>query len=170
MKLLLPRDGLVVLLGASGSGKSTFARRHFPAAAVLSSDAFRGLVTGDEADQSASAEAFAHLHAALEQRLAAGLPSVVDATNVQAWARGRVLAAARRHGRPAAAVALALPLAVCLARNAAREGRRVPERVIRRQHRALRRSLDELGGEGYDLVAVLDDEEAVAGVEVAWQS
>ncbi len=169
MKLELPAGGLVVLVGPSGSGKSTFAARHFPADAVLSSDAFRGLVAGDEADQSATARAFALLHAALEERMAHGDLAVVDATSVQRWARERLLALARAHGRPAAVVVLNLPLTVCLARNAERPDRRVPESVIRRQLRAMRDSLHSLADEGFDPVIILT-QEAVASVELAWHN
>ena len=47
MNLTIPDLALVVLVGASGSGKSTFARRHFKPTEVLSSDVCRGLVSDD---------------------------------------------------------------------------------------------------------------------------
>ena len=59
----------MVLVGVSGSGKSTFARRHFAPTEVLSSDAFRGLVGDDENDQSATAAAFDALHYIAGKRL-----------------------------------------------------------------------------------------------------
>ena len=74
---------LVVLIGVSGSGKSTFARTHFAPTQVLSSDFFRGLVADDENDQSASRRRFDALHYVAGKRLAAGRLTVVDATNVQ---------------------------------------------------------------------------------------
>lgn len=74
---------LVVLVGASGSGKSTFARRHFRPTEIISSDFCRGLVADDENDQSASRDAFDVLHYIAGKRLAAGRLTVVDATNVQ---------------------------------------------------------------------------------------
>ena len=43
MKLKIPELSLVVLIGASGSGKSTFARTHFRSTEILSSDYCRGL-------------------------------------------------------------------------------------------------------------------------------
>jgi ABC-type dipeptide/oligopeptide/nickel transport system ATPase component len=46
----VPAMGLVVLVGVSGSGKSTFAARHFKPTEVISSDYCRGLVSDDEND------------------------------------------------------------------------------------------------------------------------
>ena len=62
MKLSIPELSLVVLIGTSGSGKSTFARRHFKPTEVLSSDYFRGLVSDDDNDQTVSTPAFEVLH------------------------------------------------------------------------------------------------------------
>ncbi len=158
----LPADTLVILVGVAGSGKTTLAARLFAPDEVLASDAFRARVSGDETDQSATADAFRLLYAALEERMARGLPAVVDATNTQTWARRRLLAVARRHGRPSAAIVLDLPLAVSLERNERRLGRRVPPGVIRRQQRELRRTLPDLASEGHAAVVVLHD---VAGVD-----
>src|SRR5215468_8422091 len=97
MKLTMPELSLVVLVGASGSGKSTFARRHFRPTEVLSSDFCRGLVRDDEADQSATEDAFAVLHFIAAKRLAAGRPTVVDATTVQPEARAPLVNLARQY-------------------------------------------------------------------------
>ena len=48
MPLTIPDFALVLLVGASGSGKSTFAARHFRPTEVLSSDRCRGMVADDE--------------------------------------------------------------------------------------------------------------------------
>ncbi len=165
----VPGDALVLLIGVAGSGKSTLAARHFEPAEILSSDAYREAVSGDPTDQSATDEAFARLHAELDRRLAAGRLTVVDATNVQAWARRSLLAVAARHGRPVVAIVLALPLEVSLARNAGREHRRVPAGAVRRQDRNLRASLRQLDGEGYATVAVLSDPGQVEALEIRTQ-
>jgi protein phosphatase len=151
----IPADAMVVLIGASGSGKSTFAARHFGPTDVLSSDALRGLVAGDESDQSATEDAFELLRLALRMRLARGRLTVVDATNVQRWARRLLLDAARREGRPAVAIVLDLPLALCLERNELRLAHRLPASAIRRQHRWLVESMPMLAAEGFGRVELL---------------
>ena len=163
----IPGDGMVVLMGASGSGKSTFAARHFGPTDVLSSDALRGVVAGDESDQSATEDAFELLRLALRMRLARGRLTVVDATNVQRWARRLLLDAARREGRPAIAVVLDLPLALCLERNELRLVHRLPAAAIRRQHRWLVESLPMLAAEGFARVELLRSPDEVERAAVA---
>ena len=80
-QITVPAMGLVVLIGISGSGKSTFARTHFKPTEVVSSDFCRGLVADDENDQSATPDAFDVLHYIVSTRLRRGLLTVVDATN-----------------------------------------------------------------------------------------
>src|SRR5689334_159131 len=110
---------LVVLIGATGSGKSTFARKHFKPTEVISSDYCRGLVADDENDQSASRDAFEVLHYIAGKRLAAGRLTVVDATSVQADARRRLVQLAREHDVLPIAIVLDMPEEVCAERNAA---------------------------------------------------
>jgi protein phosphatase len=164
--LRIPADTMVVLVGPSGSGKSTFAARHFGPTQVLSSDALRAMVADDANDQTATDAAFELLHTALAMRLARRRLTVVDATSVEGWARERLLAVARRLGRPAAAIAFNLPLATCLERNAARVERRLPPSSIRRQHARMRESLDGLAAEGFEPIVVLTTPEAVEAMKV----
>jgi protein phosphatase len=147
---------LVVLVGASGSGKSTFARRHFAPTEVISSDFCRGLVSDDENDQSATGDAFDVLHYIAGKRLAAGRRTVVDATSVQQDARRRLIDLARQYDVLPVAIVLDVPEEVCAARNAARTDRAdMPRRVIQRHIRELRRSLRHLEREGFRKVHVL---------------
>ncbi|OKJ03821.1 metallophosphoesterase [Streptomyces sp. CB01249] len=158
---------LVVLIGASGSGKSTFARRHFKPTEVISSDFCRGLVADDENDQSASKDAFDVLHYIAGKRLAAGRLTVVDATNVQPEARRQLVRVAREHDVLPIAIVLDLPEEVCLARNAARPDRAdMPRHVIQRHRRELRRSLRGLEREGFRKVHILRSEDEVEQAEV----
>ncbi|MFC5655885.1 polynucleotide kinase-phosphatase [Streptomyces nogalater] len=147
---------LVVLVGASGSGKSTFARRHFKPTEVISSDFCRGLVGDDENDQSATRDAFDVLHYIAGKRLAAGRRTVVDATSVQQDSRRQLIELARKHDVLPIAIVLDLPEEVCAERNAARADRAdMPRRVIQRHIRELRRSLRHLEREGFRKVHVL---------------
>ncbi|CAM5359288.1 polynucleotide kinase-phosphatase [Streptomyces pilosus] len=153
---------LVVLIGASGSGKSTFARRHFKPTEVISSDFCRGLVADDENDQSASRDAFDVLHYIAGKRLAAGRRTVVDATSVQQDARRQLVDLAKRHDVLPIAIVLDMPEQVCAERNAARTDRAdMPRRVIQRHTRELRRSLRHLEREGFRKVHVLRGVEEV---------
>jgi predicted kinase len=163
--LRLPNDAMVLLIGASGAGKTTFAARHFLPTEVLSSDEMRAMVADDPHDQAATEAAFELLHTALTLRLARRRLTVVDATNVEHWARERPLAIARRLRRPAAAIVLDLPLETCLAHNATRD---VPRReaAIRRQHRSLRDSIRFHAGETYAVVCTLTAEDEVDGLRI----
>ena len=159
-EIVIPGGSLVVLIGVSGAGKSTFASRQFRPTEVLSSDAFRALVADDPADQGASAAAFELLHLAALRRLERGRLTVVDATNTSRTARRRLVAIARATRRPAIAVVLRPPLATALARNAARRDRSVAVDVIVRQSAQLDRSVATDAGlhdEGFDAVHRLDD-------------
>ncbi|MEU7568519.1 polynucleotide kinase-phosphatase [Streptomyces fradiae] len=158
---------LVVLVGATGSGKSTFARRHFKPTEVVSSDFCRGLVSDDENDQSASRDAFDVLHYIAGKRLAAGRLTVVDATNVQPEARRQLVRLAREHDVLPIAIVLDVPEEVCAARNAARPDRAdMPRHVIRRHRSELRRSLRGLEREGFRKVHVLRGTEEIEAAEV----
>src|SRR4051794_23523344 len=120
MKLTIPDLSLVVLIGASGSGKSTFARTHFLATEVLSSAFCRALVADDENDETATDDAFAVLHAIAARRLARGRLTVIDATNVQPEARKPLVRLARDYHVLPVAIVLNLPERVCQERNATR--------------------------------------------------
>lgn len=166
MKLTIPDMSLVVLVGASGSGKSTFARTHFAPTQVLSSDYFRGLVADDENDQSASAAAFDVLHYVAAKRLEAGRITVIDATNVQRASRASLLKLAKEHDVLPTAIVLDLPVKVCQERNEARPDRDFGEHVVRRQRGELHRSLKSLEREGFRRVHVLRSEAEVAEAEI----
>ncbi len=167
MNLTIPELSLVVLVGVSGSGKSTFAARHFAPTQVLSSDACRGLVADDENDQAATPDAFDVLHYIAGKRLRAGRLTVVDATNVQVESRRSLVDLAKEHDVLPVAIVLDLPEQVCLERNAARPDRDFGAPVIRRQRSQLRRSLRGLAKEGFRKVHVLTSQSDVdaAGIE-----
>ena len=154
-ELGVPELSLIVLVGVSGSGKTTFARQHFGPFEVLSSDFCRGLVADDENDQAATADAFDVLGYIAGKRLAAGRLTVVDATNVQPAARKQLVELARAHDVLPVAIVLDLPEKLCAQRNAGRPDRTFGAQVIARQHDQLRRSLRSLSREGFRKVHIL---------------
>lgn len=160
----VPELSLVVLVGISGSGKSTFGAAHFKTTEVISSDFCRGLVADDENDQAATPDAFDLLHYIVGKRLAAGRLTVVDATNVQPTARKALVALAREHDVLPVAIVLDVPREVCAQRNAARPDRTFGEAVLRRQHDQLHRGLRGLQREGFRGVHVLRAPEGVGVV------
>ena len=171
MKLTVPDMALVVLVGASGSGKSTFARTHFAPTQVLSSDFFRGLVADDENDQSATEAAFEVLRTIAEKRLAGGRLTVVDATNVRPDDRRAFVQLARGQHVLPVAIVIDVPPEICRERNAARPDRDFGPHVVRNQRNALRRSLNGLHREGFRRVFVLrghDIDDAVVELEPRW--
>jgi protein phosphatase len=146
-----------MLIGIAGSGKTTFARRHFAPDEVVSSDAMRALVAGDPNDQAATDDAFELLHKVVEKRLRRGRLTVVDATNVESWARQQLLDVAWRARRPAVAIVLDPGLGIALERNAQRTDGRRPPATVRRQQRWLEQGLPDLANEGFSAVEHLRD-------------
>ena len=145
----IPHDALVLLIGVAGSGKTTFAARHFDTGDVISSDALRAIVAGSQTDQSATDDAFDVLHRIVSMRLARGRLTVVDATNVEPFAREQLLGIAWRSRRPVVGIVLDSGLDLALERNQQRADGPRPAAAIRRQQRWLERSLAELELEGF---------------------
>lgn len=164
--MVLPDPALVVLVGASGSGKSTWAAQRYRAEEVVSSDALRGVVGSGAHDLDASVDAFALLEAIITARVGRRLTTVVDTLGLDAGRRRRWLSAARAAGLAAVVVHLETPDEVCRRRNAERD-RPVPARALAEQ---LRRGRDVVAGlvdEGWDLVVPVTVDEPVAGCEPA---
>ncbi|MDR2477273.1 MAG: polynucleotide kinase-phosphatase [Treponema sp.] len=166
MKIEIPELCLVALVGASGSGKSSFAQKHFKPTEVLSSDYFRGLVSDDETDQSATPGAFESLYFIANKRLDSGRLTVIDATNVQKPAREKIIALARAQNVLAAAIVLDMPEALCLERNRLRPDRNFGPHVVRGQRRELKRGLHYLQKEGFRYVYILKSPEEAEAAEI----
>lgn len=162
----IPQLSLVALVGVSGSGKSTFAARHFGRFEVVSSDFCRGLVADDENDQTVSGDAFDVLYYIAGKRLAGGRLTVVDATNVQKDARRKVVELAKAHDVLPVAIVLDVPESVCVERNRDRPDRDFGPHVVRRQRDQLRRSLRGLAKEGFRQVHVLRSVDEIESVTI----
>ena len=166
MNIKLPKLSFVALVGTSGSGKSTFARKHFQATEILSSDTCRGWVSDDENSQIATVDAFDVLYYVASKRLAAGKLTVVDATNVQRESRAKIVSTARQFHVLPVAIVFDIPEKVCQRRNEAREDRQFGPHVIRNQRSQLRRSIRTLRKEGFRQIYVLKSVEEVEAVNI----
>jgi protein phosphatase len=169
MHLTIPELSLVILIGASGCGKSTFARTHFKQTAILSSDHYRGVVSDDETNQGASKDAFEVLHYIAAKRLAAGKLTVIDATNVQPQDRQKLIQIAKQYHVFPIAIAFNLPEQICHERNAQRSDRNFGPHVVKRHTQALRRSLKNLYKEGFHRTYVLNSIDQIESVSIELQ-
>lgn len=165
--LTIPRRCLVVLVGPTGSGKSTFARRHFRPTEIVSSDECRALVSDDPNNQLATADAFDLLHLIVDRRLARGRLTVVDATNVRASARSSLVRLARTHHVEPIALVFDLPESLLLDRAQTRTDRRIDAEIVHRHREQLSRSIAELPREGFDRILTLSSVDQIESVTVS---
>jgi F420-dependent oxidoreductase-like protein len=145
----VPTPSLLVLVGASGSGKSTWAAQQCRPGEVVSSDALREQVGESAHDQRASVDAFAVLDEIVRRRLARGLFTVIDATSIEDESRARYRSIARDAGVPVVAIAFPTDAATCKSRNRARTSP-VPGPVLNKQLKEFDRVLRLLPDEGFD--------------------
>jgi protein phosphatase len=163
----IPDFSLVVLIGATGSGKSTFAAKHFAATEIASSDAARGMVSDDPNSQAASTDAFDLVRFVAEKRLKNRRLTVIDATNVRsADRRGWIELARRWHALPVAIV-LDPGLDVCIERNKHRPDRQFGPQIPQRMISEIRKGLRGLEKEGFRRVLVLRNEEEIEAAQIA---
>lgn len=164
MKIEIPQLSLVVLMGASGSGKSTFAKKHFLETEVLSSDFFRAMVSDDYTDQSASEAAFEILHLVAEKRLAKGKLTVIDATNLHQEAREILIRIAKKYHVMLVGIVFDMSESVCLEHNEKRDSP-VPVRVIRQQVQHFHREKRKIKKEAFRYLYTFTDPEEVTNAE-----
>ncbi|HLY30211.1 MAG TPA: AAA family ATPase, partial [Ktedonobacterales bacterium] len=164
--ITIPKLCLVALIGASGSGKSTFAARHFLPTEVVSSDHYRAVVGDDPNDQTVTQAAFDALHHIAGLRLALGRLVVVDATNVRPQDRAQLVHLAHEHDVFPVAIVFDIGERLCQERNASRPDRQFGPHVVRNQVQALRRSIHGLAREGFRQVYVLRSPAEVDAVRI----
>ena len=127
------------------------------------------MICDDEADQSATKEAFALVRTLVEMRLRRGRMTVVDATSVQAWSRASLLSIAKEAARPTVAIVFDLPEQVIAGQNQSR-ARIVDPAVLEQQSRDLKSTLAELSGEGFTHVYILRSPADVNGAEICFEN
>lgn len=168
-RIELPDFALVVLIGAMGSGKSTFAARHFLPTEIVSSDRCRALVGDDETDQEMTADAFELVREIAGRRLKHRRLTVIDATNVRAADRKGLIELARRWHALPAAIVVDPGVDVCVERNEARPDRPSGRGVVQRMASEIRKGLGGLQREGFRQVWKLGSVEAIERAVVTRQ-
>jgi F420-dependent oxidoreductase-like protein len=149
--LRLPDPCLIILVGATGAGKTAWAHAWFHADQVVSSDRLRAVVGAGERDQRASRDAFELLDLIVEKRLRRRLTTVIDSTGLDPKRRAAWRALAERHGVPAHAVVVDAPAAEVRRRNRERSAS-VPAKVVASQLREAQGIAELLAGEGFAAV------------------
>jgi alkanesulfonate monooxygenase SsuD/methylene tetrahydromethanopterin reductase-like flavin-dependent oxidoreductase (luciferase family)/predicted kinase len=152
----LPDPAVVVLAGAAGSGKSTWAGARFRAPEIVSSDQLRAVVGSGPADLEATEEAFALLDQIAAARTRRGLTTVIDTLGLDPDRRRDYLRLARAAGLPGVLVIMDTRAALCRRRNRERD-RPVPAPVLTEQLRRTRQLVEEALDEGWDRLVVVSD-------------
>src|SRR5829696_2891856 len=147
----LPDPCLVMLVGATASGKSYWAAEWFAPDQVVSSDRLRAVVGLGERDQRAGGDAFEVLELIVAKRMRRRLTTVIDSTGLDAKRRAAWRALGERHDVPVHAVVFAPPEKVVRERNRARE-QPVRPKVVAAQLREVAGVEAALAGEGFAAV------------------
>lgn len=159
MRIEIPDFCVVMLIGASGSGKSSFASRHFTPGEILSSDVFRQMVADNPEDQDATNAAFDCLYYVAQKRMDRRKLVVIDATGLKKTARRNAVNFAKANNCFSVAIVLNVPEKICKQHNAARRDRQVADIVIERQCAELRQALKTLKKESFRYIHVLSPED-----------
>jgi predicted kinase len=141
---------LAVMVGISGSGKSTFASNLKTSlnAELVETDAIRGELTGDPSDQTQNYKVFQIAKQRVENLLSQGKNVVIDATSVSVRDRKDWINIGKKHDAELRAYFINTSKEEAKRRNKTRE-RQVPDEVIDRQFSRLQMPKEE---EGFDLV------------------
>lgn len=158
MRIPIPDPSLVMLCGPAGSGKSTFARKHFPETAIVSSDRCRAMIGDDESNLGVSRDAFDLFHQIIAARLRNRRLAVADSTALGADARRELRQLARRAGVPIILIVFDVSEATSAKQDEARD-RRVGRAVIRELCERLQKALREISRESYAQVVILSEED-----------
>lgn len=147
----LPSPSLVVLVGPSGSGKSSWADGRFGRDEIVSSDRLRAVVGRGARDLEASDDAFDLLDQIVAARLGRKLMTVIDSTGLDPERRRRWVDRGSAAGLEVFAVPFRTPRSVCVERNRQRSDR-VPVKVIDAQVKTFRDVVESLESEGFGVV------------------
>lgn len=144
---------LAVMVGISGSGKSTYANglKTSLNAQLVETDAIRVELTGNAEDQSQNARVFQVARKRVNDYLAQGKNTIIDATSLNVRERKEWIDIGRSNNAEIRAYFIDTPISVCKSQNNKRE-RKVPEWVIDKQANKL---YPPVKAEGFDIVTTI---------------
>lgn len=163
--LKIPTNALVLLVGPAGSGKSTFARKHFRTTEIVASDEYRERISDDTTNQKCNELVFQVVHKLIEARLSLGRLTVLDATSLTPEARKAAKDIADRFSAPVFVLMVDTSLEKCLAQNATRD-RVVPEAVIEKHWERYQKAMVDIPNEGYAWTGFLADEVQIGEIDL----
>jgi predicted kinase len=146
------RSHAYIVVGAPGSGKSTYAARlaERENAVIISGDQIRAELYGDANIQGEWMVIQDRIENLIEENV--GKVLIMDGTHYRAKYRKDVIALLQSYGyHDIRAIVVNPSLEICLKQNAAR-ARNVPELVIEKMHSALQASLRGVDTEGFSVV------------------
>lgn len=166
MKITLPEYSLIVLIGASGSGKTTFARKHFGSNEILSVREFGEMVGQPDNQEQNDEDALEAMNFVVDKRMKNRVLTIIDAPHINQVDRKHLRQIAKKYHARLVAIALDLPEEVCLARNQQEPERSVPRSILRHQIENLNKNVHRLQSEGFRYVYHLKSVEEIDAVEI----
>jgi protein phosphatase len=151
-------NGLILLCGPAGSGKSYFAKKFFRPTQIISSDDCRARIADDPDNQRVSPDAFDLLHTIVGLRLKWNRLTVVDATNLTGEYRNPLIRLAAEFNRPIYLILFETDFDTCLRFNAQRL-RKIGQEVITRHHEKFSRIRESIRTESYHAIYTVRPEE-----------
>lgn len=129
-----------MMIGLPGSGKSILAQkllRQYPDYHLISTDAIRAQLFGDEAIQGPWPAIWEQIKQQFQQAVTDAADAIYDATNAQRHHRRELIQLARESGfDQIRGIWIQTPVEQCLQRNSSRS-RQVPPEIILKMHRQL---------------------------------
>lgn len=125
---------LYVPIGQSGCGKSTWSMcvAEKEGARIVSTDAIRGELWGDESNQKSPSRIFSIAHERLNKLLSEGYSCVFDATNIRKRDRNKIVEIGHKHGATIIFLWFETSLEDSI-ENQTKRARKVPDNVIKNQ-------------------------------------
>ena len=164
----IPDPSLVMLVGTSSSGKTTFAQRHFAPSEILASDTMRTMVADDERNDAVSSAAFEALFAIARKRLELRHLTVIDATSLARDAQDDLRALARECHAMLCAIVLDVDPATVRERNRTRpEGERIDEAGLNRQIATMRRAKKHAKSVARHRCTLIEGTDAISSTTIA---